>query len=124
MSRGYTKGLHRGKCPNAYSCQEEEKKNADGTDKSDVWWLRKKVPQRYRALVGSGEIWRSLGTTDRKAASLLCVKLSAEFDRDWEHRLQAAKAVGRTTARAAPDNHGTQRTAAPRPRANPRRPDR
>jgi hypothetical protein len=78
------------------------KKNADGTDKSDVWWLRKKVPHRYRALVGSGEIWRSLGTTDRKAAGILCVKLSAEFDRDWEHRLQAARAVGRTTSLTAP----------------------
>jgi site-specific recombinase XerD len=78
------------------------KKNADGRDKSDVWWLRKKVPQRYRALVGRGEIWRSLDTTDRKAAGILCVKRSAEFDRDWEHRFQAAKAVGRTAALTAP----------------------
>jgi hypothetical protein len=78
------------------------KKNADGTDKSDVWWLRKKVPQRYRALVGRGEIWRSLETTDRKDAGLLCAKLGAEFDRDWEERHRAAKAVGRTTALPAP----------------------
>jgi integrase len=78
------------------------KKNADGTDKSDVWWLRKKVPQRYRALVGRGEIWRSLETTDRKAAGLLCVKLSAEFDRDWEERHRAAKAAGRTSSLPAP----------------------
>jgi hypothetical protein len=78
------------------------KKNADGSDKSDVWWLRKKVPQRYRALVGRGEIWRSLETTDRKAAGILCVKLSAQFDRDWEHRFQAAKAAGRAISLSAP----------------------
>lgn len=78
------------------------KKNADGHDKSDVWWLRKKVPQRYRALVGRGEIWRSLETTDRKAAGLLCAKMSAQFDRDWKHRLAAATAAGGTAGRSPP----------------------
>ena len=92
------------------------KKNADGTDKSDVWWLRKKVPQRYRSMVGRGEVWRSLETTDRKEAGRLCVKLSAEFDRDWEHRHRAAKASGRTTSLPAPalsdwDLSGLQRLA-------------
>lgn len=79
------------------------KQNADGSNKSDIWWLRKKVPQRYRALVGRGEIWRSLETTDRKDAGLLCAKLSAQFDRDWEHRFQAsAKAVGVAARLSAP----------------------
>jgi hypothetical protein len=45
---------------------------------------------------GRGEIWRSLDTTDRKDAGLLRAKMSAQFDRDWKHRLQAAKAVGGT----------------------------
>jgi len=78
------------------------KKNADGTDKSDVWWLRKKVPQRYRLLVGRGEIWRSLDTTDRKTAGLRCVQLSIDLERGWEERLQAAASAGRTTAIPAP----------------------
>jgi integrase len=71
------------------------KKNADGSDKSDVWWLRKKVPRRYRALVGSGEVWRSLDTTDRKTAALRCNRLSADLEKDWEDRLRAAQASGR-----------------------------
>jgi site-specific recombinase XerD len=78
------------------------KKNADGSDKSDVWWLRKKVPQRYRAIVGRGEIWRSLDTTDRKTAVVRCTRLSADLDKDWEDRLRAARAVGRTTVLQAP----------------------
>lgn len=61
-------------------------KGEEPVPKSDVWWLRKKVPQRYRTLVGRGEVWRSLDTTDRKTARNECVKLSAQFDREWEHR--------------------------------------
>jgi site-specific recombinase XerD len=71
------------------------KKNADGSIKSDVWWLRKKVPGRYRDLVGSGEVWRSLDTTDRKIAVGRCTKLSLDLENDWEDRLRAAQAAGR-----------------------------
>ena len=71
------------------------KKGQKPDQKSDVWWLRKKVPQRYRAVVGRSEVWRSLETTDRKKAGQLCVELSADLDREWEHRLQAAAAAGR-----------------------------
>jgi hypothetical protein len=92
------------------------KKNKDGTIKSDVWWLRKKVPRRYRALVGHGEVWRSLETTDRKTAILRCNKLSADLDKDWADRLRAAEAAGRTAALPAPamtdwDLSGLQRLA-------------
>ena len=74
------------------------KKNKDGTNKSDVWWLRKKVPERYRALVGRGEVWRSLETTEYKTAVVRCHKLSLDLDRDWEDRLRAAGAAGRIAA--------------------------
>jgi hypothetical protein len=74
------------------------KKNKDGSDKSDVWWLRKKVPDRYRVVVGRREVWRSLDTTDRKAANVACVQLSAELEKDWEARLKGAKTSGRVPA--------------------------
>jgi hypothetical protein len=73
------------------------KKNKDGTNKSDVWWLRKKVPERYRAIVGRGEVWGSLETDHFKTAVVRCNKLSLELDREWEDRLRAAQAAGRTT---------------------------
>jgi hypothetical protein len=60
------------------------KKNKDGTNKSDVWWLRKKVPERCRSIVGRGEVWRSLDTTDFKTAVVRCHKLSLELDKEWE----------------------------------------
>jgi hypothetical protein len=56
------------------------------------------LPRAGRA----GEIWRSLDTTDRKTARNECVKLSGQLDREWEHRFQAAKAAGRTTALPTP----------------------
>jgi integrase len=71
------------------------KKNPDGSIKSDVWWLRKKVPARYRSLVGSGEVWRSLDTTDRKVALVRCAKLSVDLEKEWEHRLRAEQAADR-----------------------------
>ena len=95
--------------------RKKSKKKKDGV-KSDVWWLRKKVPQRYRALVGHGEVWRSLETTDRKEAVLRCNRLSADLDKDWADRLRAAEAAGRTSALPAPamtdwDLSGLQRLA-------------
>jgi len=73
------------------------KKNKNGSDKSATWWLRKKVPERYRRIAGRGELWRSLETTDKREAAVLCAKLSAEMEKDWEHRLRAAtKAAGKS----------------------------
>jgi hypothetical protein len=95
-------------------------KNADGTVKSDVWWLRNKVPRRYRALVGSGEVWRSLETTDRKTAVLRCIRLSADLEKDWEDRLRAAQSSGRAAMPAPAGGLGPERTAASGPRAGSR----
>ena len=67
-------------------------------NKSDVWWLRKKVPERYRGVVGRREVWRSLETTDFKTAVVECHKLSVDLDKEWQDRLRAAQAAGRTPA--------------------------
>jgi hypothetical protein len=74
------------------------KKNKDGTTKSDVWWLRKKVPERYRGVVGRREVWRSLDTIEFKTAVARCNKLSLELDGEWEDRLLAAQSAGITPA--------------------------
>lgn len=76
----------------------KKNKNNKKETKSDVWWLRKKVPQKYRDIVGRREVWRSLDTTEFKAAVVACNKLSLELDTEWEDRLRAAQAVGRTAA--------------------------
>ena len=52
-------------------------------DKSQFWWLRKKVPQRLRSIVGQAEVWRSLGTPNRRAAAVKCAALSAELEAEW-----------------------------------------
>ncbi len=65
------------------------KKRTDGQEKSDVRWLRKKVPLRYRPLVGRAEVWRSLNTTDRRAAATRCAALSAELEAEWKDRFDA-----------------------------------
>jgi hypothetical protein len=57
-------------------------KKANGREQN-VYWIRRKVPQRYRALVGKTEFWRSLKTTDRRTANLRIAVVSAELDRDW-----------------------------------------
>jgi len=68
---------------------EPVRKKVNGKIKSYVWWLRKKVPTKYRALVGTGEVWRSLNTTDRKTAGTRCAVLSANLEADWASRLAA-----------------------------------
>src|SRR5260370_31942487 len=73
-------------------------KKKGGGVKSDVWWLRKKVPERYRDIVGRREVWRSLKETNFKAAVVECNKLSLDLDKEWEDRLRAAQAAGRTVA--------------------------
>ena len=79
MPRGYTEGLHVEKIRMPTPVR---KKNKDGSNKSDVWWLRKKVPDRFRAVVGRREVWRSLDTTDRRAAAIASVKLSDALDKE------------------------------------------
>lgn len=66
------------------------KKNKDGTIKSQIYWLRKKVPARYRSVVGRREVWRSLETDHFKTAQVKCNKLSLDLDKEWEDRLTAS----------------------------------
>jgi hypothetical protein len=61
-------------------------------DKSQFWWLRKKVPVRLRSLVGQAEVWRSLGTADKRAAVAKCAILSAELEAEWRARWNTAQA--------------------------------
>ncbi|PSO22731.1 DUF6538 domain-containing protein [Bradyrhizobium sp. MOS002] len=77
------------------------KKKDKKQTKSDVWWLRKKVSERFRAIVGRREVWRSLETTDFKTAVVACNKLSLELDKEWQDRLRAAQVAGRTAAAPA-----------------------
>jgi Domain of unknown function (DUF6538) len=65
-------------------------KKANGKEQN-VYWIRKKVPQRYRALVGKGEVWRSLKTTDRRTANESIAVVSAELDRQWARLAAEAK---------------------------------
>lgn len=71
------------------------KKNKDGTIKSEVWWLRKKVPDRFRAMVGRREVWRSLETDHFRTAQVRCNKLSLDLDQEWEDRRRAQSAAGK-----------------------------
>ncbi len=58
-------------------------KKASGHEQN-VYWIRKKVPARYRALVGKTEVWRSLKTTDRRTANARIAVASVELEREWE----------------------------------------
>ncbi|WP_456770405.1 DUF6538 domain-containing protein [Bradyrhizobium sp. USDA 4448] len=53
-------------------------------NEQNVYWIRKKVPKRYRALVGKTEVWRSLKTTDRRTANARITVASVELEREWE----------------------------------------
>ncbi|WP_407116189.1 DUF6538 domain-containing protein [Bradyrhizobium sp. LMG 9283] len=60
--------------------------------KSKSYWLRKRVPQRYRDIVGRGEVWRSLETEDERIATVRCASLSLVLESEWEKRLEALRA--------------------------------
>ncbi|MET3973172.1 integrase [Bradyrhizobium sp. S3.9.1] len=60
--------------------------------KSKSYWLRKRVPARYRDIVGRGEVWRSLDTEDERIATVRCASLSLEFETEWEKRFEARRA--------------------------------
>lgn len=77
-------------------------------DKSQFWWLRKKVPLRYRDLVGKAEVWRSLETTERRTAFSKCAIISAQLEAEWAALAGEAKdAAARpaTVAEPAPLSH-------------------
>jgi hypothetical protein len=76
-------------------------KKANGREQS-VYWIRKKVPKRYRALVGKSEIWRSLKTTDRRTANARIAVASDELEREWARLASEAR-------RDSKDSSGTGR---------------
>jgi hypothetical protein len=51
------------------------------------------VPERFCALVGRSEVWRSLKTTDRRAAIAKCAALNDELENDCQARLKAQEAA-------------------------------
>jgi hypothetical protein len=52
-------------------------------DNSPYWWFRKKVPKRYREVVGKTEIWYSLQTEKEHIAVARCALASAELEEEW-----------------------------------------
>ncbi len=65
-------------------------KKANGKEQS-VYWIRKKVPTRYRALVGKTEIWLSLKTTDARTANARSTVVSDDLEREWANLAAEAK---------------------------------
>ena len=56
---------------------------------STSYWLRKRVPDKYRPIVGRKEVWRSLNETDLRRATALCASMSVELEDGWEAMLKA-----------------------------------
>ncbi|WP_050383777.1 DUF6538 domain-containing protein [Bradyrhizobium pachyrhizi] len=54
-----------------------------GELQQNVYWIRKKVPKRYSALVRKTEVWRSLRTTDRRTANIRIGVVSDKLEREW-----------------------------------------
>lgn len=71
---------------------------------SQFYWIRKKVPLRYRHLVGRQEIWKSLETTDRRTAVTRCTAASAELEAEWA-RLATESSISRTGVELSPLTH-------------------
>jgi hypothetical protein len=65
-------------------------KKANGREQN-VYWIRKKVPKRYRALVGKGEVWKSLGTTELRTANARIAIVSLELEQEWIRLAAEAK---------------------------------
>ncbi|MDI4237731.1 hypothetical protein OZ411_33500 [Bradyrhizobium sp. Arg237L] len=65
-------------------------KKANGKEQN-VYWIRKKVPQRYRTVVGKTEVWRSLRTTNRRTANQRIAVASAELESEWARLAREAK---------------------------------
>jgi site-specific recombinase XerD len=51
----------------------------------NTWWLRKKVPEKLRSLVGKSEVWRSLDTTDLRTANQRIGQISAAIEAEWAY---------------------------------------
>ena len=79
-------------------------KKANGKEQN-VYWIRKKVPQRYRALVGRTEVWRSLKTADRRTANLRIAVVSAELEQEWTRLAREAKRAPKDSSAAGRLTH-------------------
>ncbi len=55
---------------------------------SAFYWIRKKVPERLRDLVGKTEVWASLGTKDQRKANIKIGAVNAAIEAEWA-RLRA-----------------------------------
>ncbi len=53
--------------------------------KTGIYWLRKRVPDELRPIVGKTEEKRSLGTRDPKEARLAAAKILAELEERWSN---------------------------------------
>ncbi|MDA9465144.1 DUF6538 domain-containing protein [Bradyrhizobium sp. CCBAU 53415] len=71
---------------------------------SQFYWIRKKVPLRYRHLVGRKEVWRSLETTDRRTAVTRCTAASAALESEWA-RLGAGSSNPAARVKPTPLTH-------------------
>ncbi|MCP3404470.1 DUF6538 domain-containing protein [Bradyrhizobium sp. CCGB01] len=60
--------------------------------KSKSYWLTKRVPARYREIVGRNEVWRSLKTEDKRIATIRCVNLSLELETEMAEEIRARRA--------------------------------
>lgn len=67
-----------------------KKKNGS---RQTIYWIRKKVPDRLRPLVRKTEVWRSLGTADKREAFTRCAAASAEIEADWANLEAEAAAL-------------------------------
>jgi integrase len=50
---------------------------------SDFFWIRKKVPEKLRPLVGKTEVWASLGTKDERKANIKIGAVNAAIEAEW-----------------------------------------
>jgi len=57
---------------------------------SDNWYVRVHVPSESQAIIGKKEIWRSLGTADRRLAQKLAPACVAEILQEIELALLKA----------------------------------
>jgi hypothetical protein len=60
---------------------------------SDFYWIRKKVPEKLRHLVGKTEVWASLKTKDERQANIKIGAVNAAIEAEWA-RLRAGGAPG------------------------------
>lgn len=79
-------------------------KKANGREQN-VYWIRKKVPKRYRALVGKGEVWKSLGTTELRTANARIAIVSLDLEQEWARLAAEAKRNPGTDPGRSPLTH-------------------